>query len=118
LLRQDLQSGSKKGMAMNSGGPLWYRKLATDPEAEVAAALDPVLRAKAATRIVVGHTVSKDGIQVRAGGRVIMVDVGMAAAYGGRAACLVIEKGRCSAVYEEEAVDLEIEPPEALPEAA
>jgi hypothetical protein len=117
-VRQDLQSGSKKGLAMNSGGPLWYRKLATDPEAEVAAALDPVLRARGAARIVVGHTVSKDGIQVRAGGRVIMVDVGMAAAYGGRAACLVMENGVFTAVYEEERVVLEIEPPEALPEAA
>lgn len=117
-VRQDLQSGSKKGLAMNSGGPLWYRRLATEPGAEVAAALDPVLQAMGAARIVVGHTVSKDIIQIRAGGRVIMIDVGMSAAYGGRAACLVIENGIFTAVYGDERVVLEIEPPEALPEAA
>lgn len=117
-VRADLRAGSKKGLAMSSGGPLWYRRLANGPEAEVAAELAPVFEALGAERIVIGHTVAIEGIRVRAGGRVIMVDTGMASAYGGPAACLVIEQGVYTAIYEDGSEALDVEPPEAGREAA
>jgi hypothetical protein len=93
-VRQNLAAGGKKGIAMDSGGPLWYRGLANERagEAKVAAELGLVLSRQGAARMVVGHTVSEKGIQIRADGRLIMIDVGMTRFYGGPAACLVIEK--------------------------
>jgi hypothetical protein len=43
--------------------------------------------------MVVGHTVSRQGILVRAHGRLIRIDVGMFSGFGGPAACLVVENG-------------------------
>ncbi len=64
-----------------------------DTGESVKATLGPLLAELGAKRIVVGHTVAQGGIRSRAGGMVIMIDVGMTAAYGGPAMCLVIENG-------------------------
>jgi hypothetical protein len=45
------------------------------------------------TRIVVGHTVTPGAVLPRLGGTVLLIDVGLSEAYGGRRACLVIERG-------------------------
>jgi hypothetical protein len=92
-IRQGLQNGDANGILMDSTGPLWDRILATDDEGLVAKDLDVVLQAFGAGRMVVGHTVSTDGIMTRAGDRLIRIDVGMSGSYGGPAACLVVEKG-------------------------
>ena len=92
-VRDELLRGEKEGIAESSSGPLWNRALALDDEAEVAKQLAVVLKACGANRMVIAHTVSRDGVMAAAGGRLIRVDVGMAECYGGPAACLVIEKG-------------------------
>jgi hypothetical protein len=95
-IRKELGEPEKSGhgVAMDPNGPLWYRGLAVDDEKAVEEESSLVLKAYGAARIVVGHTVSKDAIKVRAGGRVIVIDVGMSAYYGGTATCLVIDNGK------------------------
>ncbi len=79
------------GVATHSEGPLWYRGLAQQEEAIEEPHLEELLDGLDAKRIVIGHTVSPGTVWPRFGGRVVMIDVGMAATYGGRLACLVIE---------------------------
>ena len=81
------------GVNVDPEGPLWYRGLAQSPEADEEQHLEAALKAYGVKRIVIGHTVSPGTIWPRFGGRVVMIDVGMAANYGGRMACLVIEDG-------------------------
>ncbi len=71
-------------------GPLWYRGLALAPEADLAAHVDAVLAHHKAARIVVGHTVTPGVVLPRFGGKVILNDVGLAAAYGGPPSSLEI----------------------------
>jgi hypothetical protein len=95
-VRKDLAESNKsaEGVTGDPSGPLWYRGLAVDDESSGEQGLDAVLKAHGASRIVVGHTVSKDQIKVRADGRVIMIDVGMSRFYGGAAVCLEIDEGK------------------------
>ena len=92
-IREELAKGVTDGAATDPFGPLWDRSLALDDPDRVAPQLEAVLRRYGASRMVVGHNVSLDGVSARAGGRLIMVDVGMSKLYGGPAACLVVEKG-------------------------
>lgn len=92
-VRRELAKGDEDGLAMRYDGPLWDRSLALGDDEEAAQELESVLKKHQAARMVVGHTVSRDGVEVRAGGRLIRIDVGMCQYYGGPAACLVIEKG-------------------------
>lgn len=93
-VRNELAGKSKAEVTEDPSGPLWYRGLAISDEAELEKRLDPVLAAFGAARIVVGHTVTKGEITPRAGGRVLMIDVGMSRVYEGPPACLLIEKGK------------------------
>jgi hypothetical protein len=92
-IRDGLGKPDFEGIGMDPGGPLWDRALALAEDDEVAKELDAVLKKYDARRMVIGHTVSTEGIRTRAGGRLVRIDVGMSAYYGGPAACLVIEKG-------------------------
>ena len=92
-IRKELGKEDEEGLATSYTGPLWTRFLALGEEGAVAKALDEVFKKYGAAHMVVGHTVSTDGITARAGGRLIRVDVGMCNYYRGPAACLVIEKG-------------------------
>ncbi len=96
-------------------GPLWYRgnvqrdSSAAIKDAIAAAAdggavefttrpsmqkeIDTVLAAYSAARIVVGHTPSLEGIRTRLNGRVIQIDTGASAHYGGVASYLEIVGG-------------------------
>ena len=98
----------RESIAMHADGILWYRGLAKDNEMETEELLDTILETHDVNRIVVGHTVSKKGIQLRENETVIMIDVGISKYYGGPAACLVIENGKYFAVYPEEVVELAI----------
>ena len=83
-------------------GPLWYRGLIsrspTLVEPRVLAAgrpaieaeLEAVLRAHGAKRLVVGHTPSRTGIIVSHGARLIRIDSGNSAHYGGQLSYLEI----------------------------
>jgi hypothetical protein len=92
-IRGELATGNADGLAMSYSSPLWDRSQALGDEDEVAKELDAVLKKHGASRLVVGHTVSPEGIAVAAGGRLIRCDVGMCSYYGGPAACLIVEKG-------------------------
>ncbi|MBN1356595.1 metallophosphoesterase [bacterium] len=84
---------SRMSFACSRSGPLWYRGLCLDHELDLRGHVEKVLRNFGIRTIVVGHTVSDSGIRCRFEGRVIMIDVGLSAVYGGPAECLVIENG-------------------------
>lgn len=87
-------------------GPLWYRGLARNNEAEEEAHLEALLEKHDVDRIVLGHTVTGGIIMPRFGGRVILTDVGISKAYGENLACLVIEGDRLIAVHAGGEVDI------------
>lgn len=65
-------------------GPVWSRDFAAPTLDDAAcAALDAALVAASAARMVVGHTVQEGGVSDACGGRVVRIDVGLAAHYGG-----------------------------------
>ena len=88
-------------LAASEDGPLWYRGLAKDDESLLAPRVEQVLKALGARAIVVGHSVTGDGrIQARFGGRVIGIDIGMCAVYGGHLAALEVgPDGKLTALY-------------------
>jgi hypothetical protein len=97
-IRRELRGEAAPNVIDDSDGPLWYRGLTHGGEAD----LEPQVKVIAAThgveRVVLGHTVTRSGVTVLAGGRVILIDVGMTHAFGGPAECLVIENGVFTAV--------------------
>ena len=95
-IRKGLNTGT--GMARDSNGPLWHRALARGDDASVSEQVKPIFKTHAVRHVVLGHTVS-GRIIPKAGGKVILIDVGMSKAYGGPAGCLVIEKGTFYANY-------------------
>ena len=82
------------GVAIDAEGPLWYRGLAIAPEETLAEHVDLLLSNHDARRIVIGHTPTAGTVLPRFGGKVLMIDVGLAGYYGSRPACLVIENGK------------------------
>jgi hypothetical protein len=86
-------------IAEDPEGPLWYRGLATEDEAVLAAHVDSVLAKFGVAHVVIGHTVTPGTILPRFGGKVIMIDAGLSAAYGGQVAALVIEEGTAFALH-------------------
>jgi len=86
-------------------GPLWYRGLATEPEATLAPELEMILQRLGAKTIVIGHTVSSGGtIATRFGGRVVQIDTGMLNGKfypKGRSSALEIDGDKLTAIYED-----------------
>ena len=70
--------------------PVWTRRYSDDPDAEDCALLGEALAAIPAARMVVGHTVHTEGIRSACEGKVWLIDVGMAAYYGGHPEALEI----------------------------
>lgn len=64
-------------------GPVWSRHYSQDPDASDCAMLSEALATIGAERMIVGHTVHKEGIGSACDGKVWTIDVGMAAHYGG-----------------------------------
>jgi hypothetical protein len=76
--------------------PLWYRELATVPEADLKEEVDAILENLGARAMVIAHTpviprTPRD--MQRFGGRVWIVDTGISRAYGGPASALIIQNG-------------------------
>ncbi len=82
-------------------GPLWYRGYAQQPEAELAAGLDQVLKRYKARYLVLGHTIPPARrITQRFDGKVFLIDTGMLVAYfQGRPSALEMNGGHFKALY-------------------
>jgi hypothetical protein len=99
-------------LSTREDGPLWYRGLAVENEADLAGELTTMLERLQARAIVIGHTVAANGrIATRFGGRVVQIDTGMLGGTfypGGRASALEILDGRFVAIYEDSREQLPI----------
>jgi hypothetical protein len=71
-------------------GPLWYRGFAEETENSIKDIAD-VLKAYSVKRMIIGHTPNLAGIKVLDQGRVIVIDTGITASYGGSRSFLSIE---------------------------
>ena len=60
---------------------------------------DRVLANFGVSHIVVGHTTMPGAVVARLGGKVLLIDVGLSKGYGGRQACLVVERGTPMALH-------------------
>jgi hypothetical protein len=80
-------------IAEDPEGPLWYRGLATGDEGALSPLVDSVLQSFDVHHVVIGHSVTPGTVWPRFDGKVIAIDVGLSAVYGGPPACLIIEKG-------------------------
>lgn len=94
---------------VNPEGALWYRGLATEPDHPAGGPFAALLAKYGATRFVTGHTPQQTAsITARFGGRAILIDTGMLAAYyKGRPAALEIDGDKLTAIYETERVPIE-----------
>ena len=68
---------------VDPNGPVWSRDYSDNPSADDCAMLDEALEIIGVKRMIVGHTVHTEGIGSACEQRVWMIDVGMAAHYGG-----------------------------------
>jgi hypothetical protein len=83
-----------------------------DDEDEICSVLDQALEMMEANRIVVGHTVQHDGrVHTRCGGKIILIDIGISNAYGGRKGALEIRGNNVKALYKDGSEDLDTPPP-------
>lgn len=90
--REELRTADPQALDLvdDPYGPLWYRGLSgVAPEAP-REAVDALLERHGAGRIVVGHTPTGGVIWPRYDGRVLQIDTGISAAYGGHVGYLEI----------------------------
>lgn len=73
----------RPGILEGSESPQWTRLYSSEPDSLSCDVLGQVLERLDAERMVMGHTVQKDGIDSVCGGRGWRIDVGMSAHYGG-----------------------------------
>lgn len=95
IIREELMRADpeKSLICKDPDGPLWYRGYAGDDELKLANEIKVIQERYGIRHVVVGHTVSKDGVMSRCGGAIVMIDVGLSRAYDGVPACLEIEGG-------------------------
>jgi hypothetical protein len=97
-IREELNDPSKLegGWVMDQEGPLWYRDLAEGDEQALGTHVATVLKNLKAERMVIGHTFTDGAITPRFGGKVLLIDIGLARIYDPllRQECLVIENGK------------------------
>ncbi len=86
---------------IGSNGPNWYRGAALCNECAEADVLRPFLQRTGARRVVVGHTVARDGTAVsRFDGALVKLDAGMnKAVYHGRPAALISDASGSRVAY-------------------
>ncbi|MCB9705929.1 MAG: metallophosphoesterase [Myxococcales bacterium] len=77
-------------VVVDEESPVWTRLYSDHPDAAACATLGEALAAIPAARMVVGHTVQREGIRSECDGKVWLIDVGMAAYYGGHPEALEI----------------------------
>lgn len=93
-------------------GALWYRGLSTLPDDPAGGPFTALLQRYGAKRFVTGHTPQQDRkINVRFGGRALLIDTGMLTSYyKGRASALEIAGDKLTAIYEDGRVPLDVTP--------
>lgn len=82
--------GEEQGLSEVDYGPLWYRGLAQNAVFAESEHVDALLAAYDVDRIVIGHTPGAGTIVPRFDGRVLLIDTGLSAYYGGYMASLEI----------------------------
>lgn len=88
-------------------GPLWYRGLAQEEEAEVfSQTLDNILNRYGARRIVVGHTPTGGVVWPRFDQRVVVNDTGIASYYGSHKGVLELTAKGETAIYADKRIPL------------
>ncbi|CAO3642934.1 unnamed protein product [Cunninghamella echinulata] len=88
-------------------GPTWYRGYALDDEPDICEVADTALRFLKADRMIMGHTVQRDGeIRTRCNGKIILIDIGISWVYGGYIGALEIIGDGVNAIYEHGKVEL------------
>lgn len=75
---------------VSEDGPLWARTYSAAPGPEECATLDRALVLAKAKRMVMGHTVQRNGANGACGGKAWRIDVGMSKFFGGRPQALEI----------------------------
>jgi len=85
---------------IDSDGPVWSRHYSDGPGPKECAMLEEALATIGARRMVVAHTVHTEGIQSACDDKVWMIDVGMAAHYGGPVQVLEIRGDEITALRE------------------
>jgi len=78
------------GIVEDEFGPLWYRGLSGVEPAAVDETVDAILAHHKVSHIVVGHTPTSGVIWPKYDSKVVMIDTGIARAYGGHVAYLEI----------------------------
>jgi hypothetical protein len=87
-------------------GPLWYRGLSGVEPVASAETVEAILAQHDARHIVVGHTPTEGAIWPRYSGRVIQVDTGLSAYYGGHVGYLEVSGDTLYAGYPNGRVEL------------
>jgi hypothetical protein len=95
--------GERDAPEWSRGGdsPIWTRLYSSRPDEEACAVLDEALEILGARRMIVGHTVHRGGVTPHCDGRLIAVDVGMAAYYRGPREVLEIRGDTLTVISEE-----------------
>lgn len=102
-----LRFGDRSSALNDPASPIWYRGYLQDPEAEACQTVSRALTALSAERMVVGHTTQDSGrIAVRCDGRIVGIDTGISAHYGGHLAAVEFRGGDAWALYPSGPVDL------------
>jgi hypothetical protein len=78
-------------MLTSEDGPVWTRMYSAAPGREECAMLNQTLEALSAKRMVMGHTVQRNGINAACDGKAWRIDVGMSKVYEGPIQALSIE---------------------------
>jgi 3',5'-cyclic AMP phosphodiesterase CpdA len=93
-------SGELPPDVLGEDSPIWYRGYVQDAELRACRALEEALLELGAERMVVGHTTRRDGrVQDRCGGRLLVIDTGISAGYGGHRAAVELASGDARALY-------------------
>ena len=98
--------GEEPGLSESDDGPLWYRGLAQADPATEQAHVDALLEFYDVDHIILGHTPGLGAIHPRFMGKVLIVDTGMSAYYGGHGASLLIEGDELFAQQEGERFEI------------
>jgi hypothetical protein len=93
--------GFDNWLSVGDTGPLWFRGLARDPDADMQPLAAKIAQSFGVARIVIGHTTQTGKIVQRFDGKVCLIDTGMLHGYveGGRASALEIQDGHVRAIY-------------------